>query len=217
MEPFHFHTRIIQVELLGITASSVRELLAGIKRVPAASIYHHTHHYLEQHRYFSPEHPNDFSYWITTSLGIKSLGEEIASVDLVQFKDIESLRQRFVEILDSYLQRIKKPRMCLKGEEFRFLSSRIFILPTPFKANNLEEFLECLRKITIHSIYFHTFEARLRLKKEDNDFSYWLRDNGWQALADKLSCLDPYTYTLEGLRNKIIDLVKEEIKNNGQT
>lgn len=217
VEPFYFHTRIIQVELLGIQAKNVQELLKGIKNVPEASIYHHTHHYLEQHRYFSPEHPNDFSYWISNSLGLKKLGESIASVDIFQFTEIESLRAKFIEILENYLNHNRKViRNCIPGEEFHFLSSRIFILPTPFVANDLKEFTMYLEKVTIHSLYFHMFEARLRLKKQSNDFSRWLKDRGFTGLAEKISQLDPYTYTLEGLRREIIKLVKEELKKNGE-
>ena len=76
-----------------------------------------------------------------------------------------------------------------------------------------EEFKQYLSKVTIHSIYFHMFEARMRLKKEDNDFSCWLRDAGFKSLAYKISKLDPYTYTLEGLRRQIIELVEQEIEN----
>jgi hypothetical protein len=214
MQPFHFHTRITQVELLGKYAKNVKELLGGIKEVPSSSIYHHTHRYLEQHRYFSPEHPNDFSYWISTSLGLKKLGERIASIDLFQFHDIEKLREKFIQILKNYLKITPVIRNCIPGEEFRFLSSKIFILPTHFVANNLRDFVNCLEKVTIHSIYFHMFEARLRLKRPDNDFSCWLRDAGFIGLADRISRLDPYTYTLEGLRKRIINLVKDYIACN---
>ena len=211
MQPFHFYTRITQVELLGRTAKNIQELLKGIKEVPNSSIYHHTHRYLEQHREFCPEHPNDFSYWIATSLGLKSLAERISSVDIIQFEDIESLRRKFIEILEDYLSHSKILRDALPGEEFKFLSSRIFILPTHFIAKNLEEFKQYLSKVTIHSIYFHMFEARMRLEKHDNDFSCWLRDIGCEELSYKISCIDPYTFTLEGLRKKIISLVKEEL------
>lgn len=211
MQAFYFYTRVTEVELLGKVARNVKELLQGIKVVPASSIYHHTHRYLEQHRYFSPEHPNDFSYWISNYLGIKALGEKIASVDIFQFNDIEELRRKFIQILEEYLGEVKSLRNCLPGEEFRFLSSRIFILPTPYVAKDLGEFVGCLRKVTVHALYFHIFEARLRLKKPDNDFSCWLRDLGYSELADKISRLDPYTYTLEGLRREIIRLVEEEI------
>lgn len=211
MVPFYFNTRITQVELLGRTAKNIKELCEGIKKVPSSSIYHHTHRYLEQHRYFSPEYPNDFAYWINTSLGLKKLGERIASVDIIQFSDIEALRKRFLEILDDYLSSTPNLRNSLAGEEFKFLSSRIFILPTPFVAHNLKEFLDCLERVTIHSLYYHIFEARLRLKRPDNDFSCWLRDSGFKELADKISRLDPYTYTLEGLRKKIITIIKESL------
>jgi len=211
MKPFHFYTRVNQVELLGITARNVKELAAGIRRVPPSSIYHHTHRFLQQHHHFSPEHPNDFSYWINTSLGLKKLGEKIAAVDIMRFSDIENLRAAFLEILDDYIRSTNKMRDCIPGEEFRFLSSRMFVLPTPFLANNLHEFMEALDKVTIHSLYFHVFEARMRLKKADNDFSCWLRDAGFENLAAEISRIDPYTYTLEGLRRKILALVGKYI------
>lgn len=216
MQPFYFYTRITQIELLGRTAKNLIELLKALHEVPLSSIYHHTHRYLEQHRYFSPEHPNDFSYWISNALGLKALGEKIASIDIIQFSDIEMIRQKFIAIIEEYLQSNPKLRDCLPGEEFCFLSSRIFILPTPYSASNLKEFVACLKKVTIHSLYFHMFEARLRLKKSDNDFACWIRDRGYLRLAEKISKLDPYTYTLEGLRKNLIKLVEEEISLNGE-
>lgn len=211
MSVFYFYTRINQIEVLGISARNIKELLSGIKKVPSASIYHHTHRYLEQHRYFSPEHPNDFSYWITNSLGLRLLGEKIASVDIFQFDNIEDLREAFIKRLQNYLKVTSSVRDCIPGEEFIFLSSRMFILPTPFLAEDLESFLDCLKKITVRSLYFHMFEARMRLKKKDNDFSCWLRDSGFVDLADKISRLDPYTYTLEGLRRRLISLIEDEV------
>jgi len=211
MEPFHFYTRVTQVELLGKSARNVKNLLEGIKKVPSSSIYHHTHRFLQQHRYLSPEHPNDFSYWVTTALGLRKLGENIASVNVIQFNSIEQLRSRFIEILEDYTMSVPKPRDCIPGEEFHFMSSQIFVLPTPFTAYTIEEFLECLKMITLHSVYFHVFEARMRIKKQDNDFSFWLKNLGCVELADAISRLDPYTYTIEGLRKKIIKITENYI------
>jgi len=212
MEPFRFYTRVTQVELLGRKARNVKDLLEGIRSVPSSSIYHHTHRFLQQHRYFSPEHPNDFSYWITTALGLRKLGENIASVNIIQFNNIEELRKRFIEILEDFTRIVPKPRNCIPGEEFHFMSSRIFVLPTTFKARTIEEFLECLKKITLHSVYFHVFESRLRIKKQDNDFSRWLKDLGCVELANKILRLDPYTYTIEGLRKKVIKIIENYIE-----
>ena len=211
MESFRFYTRVTQVELLGKKARNAKDLLEGIKNVPSSSIYHHTHRFLQQHRYFSPEYPNDFSYWVTNALGLRKLGENIASVNIIQFDNIEQLRSKFIEILEDYTKSVSKPRDCIPGEEFHFMSSRIFVIPIPFEAHTVEEFLECLKKITLHSVYFHVFEARLRIKKQDNDFSRWLKDLGCAELANEILHLDSYTYTIEGLRRKIIKITEKYI------
>jgi hypothetical protein len=48
---FHFYTRFNLPVLLGLKARTVPELLAGIRAVPGASIYYHTHRFLQQHHY----------------------------------------------------------------------------------------------------------------------------------------------------------------------
>lgn len=46
-----------------------------------------------------------------------------------------------------------------------------------------------------------------------NDFSTWLKDNLDEAeLADEIARLDPYVYTLEGLRSALIQLIEKHIK-----
>jgi len=94
-------------------------------------------------------------------------------------------------------------------KEFRFMSCRTFILPTSYIAKNLPEFIEKIKHVSIHSIYFHLFEARLRLAKPDNDFSIWLRDVGFKKAAQEISKLDPYTDTLYGIREKIVRVLEE--------
>jgi hypothetical protein len=206
-EPFYFCTKFTQVELLGKSAKNLAELLEKIKEVPGSSIYYHTHRFLQQHHYLSPEPPNDFAYWITNILQENILGEKIASVDIIQFRTIRELRMKFIKLIESYLAKKRQLRSCPEGAEFYFMSCRTFILPIPYTAHTLREFCKILKKISVDSLYFHIFEARLRLEKGDNDFSLWLRDTGEIKIAEEISKLDPYTYTLEGLRKKIISLV----------
>lgn len=92
------------------------------------------------------------------------------------------------------------------------MSCRTFILPTSNEAHNLEEFRDILKKISINSIYFHIFEARLRLERGDNDFSKWLADMGQSQLAQEISHLDPYTITLEGLRRELVQKVSRYVQ-----
>jgi hypothetical protein len=208
--PFQFYSRLNLVELLGIRARNIRELLEGIKIVPGSSIYYHTHRFLQQHHFLSPEPPNDFSFWITNSLGLDALGERMASIDTVKFRKIRDLREKFIEVLEDCINKENfKNTECHEGEEFHFMSCRTFIFKTPFIARNPEEFIKIVEKISINSIYYHIFESRLRLEKGENDFSNWFESIGMKDVAEEISRFDPYTITLEGLRRKIIETVKK--------
>jgi len=97
-------------------------------------------------------------------------------------------------------------------EEFHFIKSVSFVIPTNYVAYDLRDFAEILKKITIDSIYFHIFEARLRLGKGTNDFSNWIENSlGDKELADEISKLDPYTRTLENLRETLIRRIEKKI------
>jgi hypothetical protein len=209
---FHFLTRLNLVELLGWRAKNARELLAGLQEAPGSSVYYHTHRFIQQHHYLSPEPPNDFAFWVTNALGQDALGERLASVDTVRFRSIVSLQMAFLGILRTALaERNGRNCDCQEGEEFHFMSCRTFILPTPYEAHSLREFREIIQKVSIDSIYYHVFEARLRLEKGDNDFSDWFEDLGEAKLAYEISRLDPYTFTLEGLREMIVQKVGEYV------
>jgi hypothetical protein len=48
----------------------------------------------------------------------------------------------------------------------------------------------------------------MRLQRDENDFSSWLKGIGLESAASRLSSLDPYTMNLEGLRRKIVRVLK---------
>jgi hypothetical protein len=210
-EPFYFRSEVHLVTLLGLKAKNPAELLACLRQVPDASIYYHTHRFLQQHHYLSPEPPNDFAYWATNILGLEALGERLASIDVVQFCSIDDLRQAFIAGLSDYINRGKHCLDCECGEEFHFMSCITVVIPTPYVAHTLEEFLDIIPRLSINTLYFHVFEARMRLRNAENDFSRWLRDMARDELADELSRLDPYTMTLEGLRRKITEAARRYV------
>ena len=209
--PFHFNTQFHLVKLLGVKAQNPEQLLSGLKNVPESSIYYHTHRFLQQHHYLSPEPPNDFAYWLANILNLEELGEAFASVDIVSFVNMEQLRAEFVRILTENLSKRKYAVECPEGQEFHFMSCVTAVLPTSLFARNLKEFVDALGKVSINSLYFHIFEARMRLHRDENDFSAWFKEIGEPGLAQEVSRLDPYTITLEGLREKIIQLVEKYV------
>jgi len=211
-ETFHFFTRVHLRELTGLRAHNLTELLEHLRTVPGSVIYHHTHHFLQQHQYLSPEPPNDFAYWVTESLNNNRLGERLASINTTEFPTIRDLREKIIKTIESEAERKKDQNQAPEGEEFHFVRAVSFVLPTPYVATDLQEFLEGLKKVTIGSLYYHIFESRLRLEKPTNDFSHWLEENlGEKALAGQINKLDPYTHTMEGLRKRLISLIEKRI------
>jgi len=209
---FRFYTRMHLPELTGISAVNIEELLKCIKSIDGSSIYHHTHRFLQQHEYLNPEPANDFAYWVGEALGENRLAEALASIDTVSFKSIRALREELSNVISDYVESSKNRqlRAAMPGMEFNFVKSVSFVFPTGYIASSVAEFADCLQKITSDSLYFHMFEARLRLDKQENDFSLWLRNSlGMDKPADAINRLDPYTHTIGQLRKAIIEILEK--------
>lgn len=213
MNEFTFRTKLDQTILLGRKARNVKELLDGVTEVPKSSIYYHTHRFLQQHHYLSPEPPNDFAYWVNNVVNDVVLGEQLSSIDIIQFHTITDLRAALAETIRHHIASLDRIVDAARGEEFHFMSCQTAVFPTPYAAKDLAEFKECLTHVSINALYYHMFDSRLRVKEGENDFSRWFADLGYEKLAAEVARLDPYTYTLEGLRKKIISLVNRYGKN----
>lgn len=211
--PFRFSTQLSLIELTGLYARELTELLTHLKTVPESVIYYHTHAFVKQHQFLSPEPPNDFAYWVSHVLQEDRLGEMLAAIDTVRFSSLQALRDAIIRTLERYLEQTTRLRQAPEGEEFHFMKARSFIMETPYIVSTLEEFAEAVPKITLNSLYHHIFEARLRLDKGSNDFSLWLDSElGESALAKAIARLDPYTQTLDSLRNRIRHLLALRLK-----
>ncbi len=212
-EPFRFYSRLHLKELTGLKARDLRELVDTLKQIPDSVVFYHTHRFLEEHHYLVPEPASDFAVWVRDVLGEEALGEMLASTDTLDFASLGALRARLVAILEEHLASGRDSRTAPEGLEFQFVRSVGVVVPTPYVAHDLREFIEVLRKVSTGSLYFHIFEARLRLQKGMNDFSTWMRDHlGEEDLADEIARLNPYTQTLEGLRSGIVQLIEKRIK-----
>jgi small-conductance mechanosensitive channel len=211
-EPFRFQSRTYIKELTGLKAKNLRELVDTLKKVPDSVIYYHTHHFLEEHHYLIPEPSNDFAVWVNDVLGEEVLGERLASVNTFEFPSLGAIRERIIVIIEEHLAGGANSREAMPGREFCFMKSVSVVISTPYVAHDLREFVEALRKISLGSLYFHVFESRLRLGRGLNDFTIWLQDSLEEdELGEEIARLDPYTYTLEGLRSAFIQLIEKRI------
>jgi hypothetical protein len=206
-EPFIFHTERRLVELTGIRAKNLWELVSSLQQVSGSSIFYHTHHLYLAHHFEKPFFYNDFALWASHALQEEALAEKLTAIDLLAFTTIRQLREAIITTIEDYLDHHEgRPRECPPGSEFHFCKSKSFIMPTGIIARNVPDLLIKLPLVTNVSLYFHFFESRLRLERATNDFSRWLTDRGEQELANAVDSLNPYAMTLDELKEEIINL-----------
>lgn len=207
-QPFVFNTERRLVILTGRKARNLPELLAILKRVSGSSIFHHTHEeYFLSRQFAGHEFYNDFARWISEALQEEPLAEKLAAIDLLRLASIRQIRESLVAEIAAFLESTGgRARECPPGDEFHFCRAKSFVAPTGIVARDLPDFLNRLPSVPNTSLYFHFFEARLRLERTTNDFSFWLSGIGQEALADEIDRLNPYAMTLDELRHRIIQL-----------
>lgn len=207
-EPFVFNTERRLVVLTGQKARNLPELLAILKQISGSSIFYHTHEeYFLSRQFARHEFYNDFALWISEALQEEPLAEKLAAIDLLSFSSIRQIRERMAAEIGAFLESTRgRARECPPGDEFHFCKAKSFVVPTGIVARDLPDFLNRLPSVSNTSLYFHFFEARLRLERITNDFSFWLSGIGQEALADEIDRLNPYAMTLEELRHRIIQL-----------
>src|SRR5687767_2051068 len=127
-QSFQFVTQVNLTECTEWRAASLSDLHRHLMAVPESVIYYHTHHFLRQHQFLSPEPPNDFAYWVGEALGDDGLAESLASVDIVHMQSLEKLRLEFLRRIDEYFAAGGKDLSAPPGEDFFFMRAVSFIL-----------------------------------------------------------------------------------------
>ena len=204
-KPFVFYECTNLIQPTGKKAENIRQLLSLIRNVEPGVIYNHTHQYYLKASIELPEYSNDFAVWAAEALEERALAEKVASLDLYAYKNIEEVRQGLISTLRSYLSENPEPRQARPGDAFFFNDTLSLIFAIKSNIHTLPEFLTSLRTVGTSSLYFHFFEAKMRMGRHTDDFSNWLEKNlGNKELASKIQKLDPYHYSLEELRQEIL-------------
>ena len=212
-EPFRFYTSSLLVEITGKKAYHLKDFVKILKEIDVSSIFYHIHHALREYSFAPGQYSNDFARWAAEGLEEGSLAERLASINIRDFTDLDELRAKLVEIVEDHLKSAVEIRKAAPGREFYFLRNIEIISPTPYEVQTLEEFTNALDRVGMRSLYYHFFDARLRLGRKTNDFSNWIRTAlGEDEIARKINDLDPYFMTMDQLKYRIIAIClgKEE-------
>lgn len=207
---FQFRSAAHLLRIEPLRATTLAELLEGLRSCSDASIFEHTFQTLREHHFITEGFSNDFAQWTLAACNEAPLAERLAAVDIREFTEIAGLRERLVGVMDEYVRMHPQSAGRTAFEPFYFSASELFVVPTPYQAHTLEEFASSLEKVSVASIHYHFVDARLRLKLDSNNFSVWLEEAlDLRDLAQQIKRIDIYTLTLEGVRQRILEEVRK--------
>ncbi len=218
--PFVFQNGIYLVELTGKKARNLKEFLEEIKNIDEHTFFYHMYHSMLKFHHIISEYHNDFAYWLDKTLHEDVLAEKIASIHVDEYRDVEDFRNDLVTMIEEHIEKHGMKVQSLgeyEESDFHFKKAITVVQPTKYSASNLEEFLECLKNVRAEVIFYHFIESRLRLAHEKgvfkDDFTRWISETlEVNELADEISNLNPFGYTIEGLRKKLIQLVEKYLE-----
>jgi Family of unknown function (DUF5752) len=213
---FEFKQCVTLLKATGRKAKTLRELRDLIASVSAESVLHHTYQYFLKGHIL--EYTNDFAHWAGKSLEESALAEHLSNIDPYSCKDISQLRTELLKAVDGYLEEFPEPREALPRDEFYFNETVTLIFSSGVRAKNLAEFLVAIKDVDRSSLYYHFYDARLRLGVRADEFSQWFSDGlGKDKLAEKIRRIDPFMHNLEGIRERIVEAVEAEVKTNSNS
>jgi hypothetical protein len=211
IEPFEFNQCISILKSTGEKAKNIHELRNIIAVISDDCIFHHTYQYFIKGHVL--EYTNDFAHWAGESLEERALSEHLSNIDPYDYKNISGLKNKLLEVIDNYLENFPEPREAMPNDEFYFNETITLIFPAGIRAKNLAEFLTAIKYVDAGSVYYHFFEAQIRLGGGIDDFSRWIEDAfGKKDLVEKIRSIDPFMHDLEGIRKHIAEAVEEEVK-----
>ncbi len=211
--PFWFHECVVMPMPTGKKAANLRELLEILREVDETVLSYHLWQSRMSIAHPGVEYPNDFAIWAANALQDSRLAEKLSVIDPFSFENMEQVRDTLVDLLEEYLWDLPYVPWARPGFEFYFCEASTVVLRSQIVARTLSEFCSGLARVGPDSIYYHFVDARWRLRSmKTDDFSNWIKASyDLPELVSAVQGIDVWFYTLEEVRNTIIDLVNQYI------
>jgi len=211
-QAFEFVTASYLIRIGSQEAATLLALQQGIENCSDASMFYHTFQSLGRHHFLNEGFSNDFAQWALGSCNRPALAERLASLDIRDYVSLAELRADLRRILADFCEASPREAAQSAFEKFYFCETVEEEVPLG-SAWTLEEFRDGLKKLPHAAMQFHFLTSRLRLHLRTNDFSYWFDEMlGLRGLARCVERIDIYTNTLDGVRDRIVELVETEIR-----
>jgi hypothetical protein len=210
---FEFRKILHLIESTGASAATLDELLRAVNVVEARSIGYHMHREFLAHKFVHTGWPNDFALWSANVVGDRLLAERLAQLVVSRYRSLEAVRAELARQIAEHLiaHADSSQGRVPDGREFRFASARSVVMSTGAVAHDLASFADALARVPSSSIHYHLFETRF---SEDRvgDFSAWIDQLGFPSLAHAVAEIDPYMYSLDEARRRLLALVTAELR-----
>jgi hypothetical protein len=209
--PFETYTLAHVSRMGGQTANTLRELAFGLETCSDESIYHHTIVAMRSHLALADNLTNDFAQWTRNSLHNDELAVRLSKVDVTDGRSLGDLRNALHAIVLAHMEAFPESADQPSESTFYFCEGMDVAVPLESAARTLEEFRKCVQEMNGESFYLHFVAPRTRQETQSNDFSVWLEKSlGLPELAGKINQIDMMDGTLEGAREKILQLLDTE-------
>ncbi len=213
IQPFNIKDCAILNIATGVRAKNLKELRDKLLTIHPESILYHFWAKKLRPGFEEPEYNNDFATWAYSNLHDIKLAERLSLINPGTF-DTQGLRVKLIEVVELSLEENNSNLNTKEGEQFQFIRSEVVVFDTQHMISNPEELKKLLPNLAPGSIYFHFIDS----KNSSGDISSWLLQFGdeYSKLADQLSKLDPYFFTLTELERKVSQIFKDFLKGANQ-
>src|SRR5690349_2743105 len=121
--PFYFNSAAHLLRIEREKATNLAEFLEALRTCSDASIFQHTFRTLQEHHFIREGFSNDFAHWAFAACNEVGLAERLAALDVREFTSIPALRERLLNIVETYLDRNPRARDRAALEPFYFCAS----------------------------------------------------------------------------------------------
>lgn len=210
VDPFFIKDCALSTLATGIRAGSLAEFRDRLAVIDPHSIYHHFWGGRLRPQFTHPDYHNDFAAWAHRSLHDNILAEQLSVIDPTEFQSLEELRQKLLDVVENRLEEKEILLWRRREDQFYFVNSKILVFQTPYVVHSPEELQKILPSLSLHTIFYHFIDARIRTPNGVDDFSHWLTSWGepYAPLVQKIQGIDLYFLTLTELRRRLNEVME---------
>jgi len=195
----------------GQRAQNLKELRERLITIHPGAVYYHFWGGVLRPRFDDPEFNNDFASWARHALHDLRLAERLGIIDPADFRDIESLRQEVIEVIEERIDETEYLPWARRDQQFHFIRAQTVVFDTHLHIQRPEDLPGIIPQLSVSSIYYHFIDARRRLPLGKDDFRSWLEvlGNNYDGLCARLAEIDPYFINLVILRHQLTAVFTE--------